>query len=90
MHRIGRTGRAGKSGVAYTFFGDQDKALAASLVNVLKEAGQKVPEAIFKYPMFTKKKQHKLYGSHGPNKDLIGTKCKKMTFDDSDDESDDD
>ena len=92
VHRIGRTGRAGKSGVAHTFFTDDNKALAASFVNVLKETNQKIPEAIYTYPMFTKKKEHKLYGAHGPKADLIGKKCKKMTFDDSsdDDEEEDD
>ncbi|WVZ62783.1 hypothetical protein U9M48_012485 [Paspalum notatum var. saurae] len=38
VHRIGRTGRAGKKGVAHTFFTQGNKALAGELVNVLREA----------------------------------------------------
>lgn len=44
VHRIGRTGRAGKSGVAYTFLGEQDGKHVKDLVKVLKKAGQSVPE----------------------------------------------
>lgn len=36
IHRIGRTGRAGKRGVSYTFFHHGDKARAGELVNVLQ------------------------------------------------------
>lgn len=43
VHRIGRTGRAGASGVAYTFFGDQDTKYASELIKVLEGANQRVP-----------------------------------------------
>lgn len=42
VHRIGRTGRGGKKGSAYTFFTENEKALAGGLVNILKEANQQV------------------------------------------------
>lgn len=40
VHRIGRTGRACKSGTAYTFFTPNNAKQAADLVNVLREAKQ--------------------------------------------------
>ncbi|KAF5958690.1 hypothetical protein HYC85_005915 [Camellia sinensis] len=43
VHRIGRTGRAGATGVAYTFFGDQDAKHASDLIKVLEGANQRVP-----------------------------------------------
>lgn len=42
VHRIGRTGRAGATGDAYTFFTMDDAKKAAPLVKVLEEAGQQV------------------------------------------------
>ena len=81
MHRIGRTGRGGKTGISHTFFTDFDKGLAGALVAVLQEAGQVVPESIRKYPLITKKKESKSYGAFGPKEDLIGLKSTKITFD---------
>ncbi|XP_011047343.1 PREDICTED: DEAD-box ATP-dependent RNA helicase 46 [Populus euphratica] len=46
VHRIGRTGRAGATGVAYTFFGDQDAKHASDLIKVLEGANQQVPPEI--------------------------------------------
>ncbi len=43
---------------------DFDKARAGELVNVLREAGQTVPESLTKYGTHVKKKEHKLYGAH--------------------------
>jgi ATP-dependent RNA helicase DDX5/DBP2 len=43
VHRIGRTGRAGAKGQAYTFFTPGDKKLATKLVEVLAKAGQLIP-----------------------------------------------
>merc|ERR1711865_136963 len=45
VHRIGRTGRAGKSGVSITFFNeDYDMECAPALAKIAQEAGQEVPE----------------------------------------------
>ena len=46
VHRIGRTGRAGATGIAYTFFGDQDAKYASDLIKVLEGASQRVPPEI--------------------------------------------
>ncbi|KAI4380444.1 hypothetical protein MLD38_006635 [Melastoma candidum] len=43
VHRIGRTGRAGKSGLATAFFNYKNTPLAKDLVNLMQEAKQEVP-----------------------------------------------
>jgi ATP-dependent RNA helicase DDX5/DBP2 len=43
VHRIGRTGRAGATGEAYTLFTSSDSKYARELSQVLSEAGQDVP-----------------------------------------------
>lgn len=42
-HRIGRTGRAGRSGEAYTFVGRADGAIAADLIDYLQRCSMAVP-----------------------------------------------
>ncbi|XP_073122176.1 DEAD-box ATP-dependent RNA helicase 20 isoform X1 [Henckelia pumila] len=46
VHRIGRTGRAGAKGTAYTFFTAANAKFAKDLIKILKEAGQKLSEAL--------------------------------------------
>ncbi|XP_078439709.1 DEAD-box ATP-dependent RNA helicase 14-like [Wolffia australiana] len=46
VHRIGRTGRAGATGLAYTFFCDQDAKYAGDLIKVLEGASQRVPSEL--------------------------------------------
>jgi len=77
VHRIGRTGRAGKTGVSYTFFQPTDKSHAGELQQVMKQAGQSVPEDLMKFGSTIKKKEHKLYGNFGPRDD--GKPMKKAT-----------
>uniref|UniRef100_A0A7S2YLW6 RNA helicase n=1 Tax=Entomoneis paludosa TaxID=265537 RepID=A0A7S2YLW6_9STRA len=43
VHRIGRTGRAGAKGKAYTFFTQDDRKAATKLVEVLTKAEQEIP-----------------------------------------------
>merc|ERR1712217_552070 len=45
VHRIGRTGRAGKMGRAFTFVESKDKG-TPDLVKLLEDAGQRIPEAL--------------------------------------------
>ncbi|KAG7336501.1 DEAD/DEAH box helicase domain protein, partial [Nitzschia inconspicua] len=65
VHRIGRTGRAGKTGISYTFFQPSDKSHAGELQQVIKQAGQEPPEELLKFGSTIKKKEHKLYGTLG-------------------------
>jgi ATP-dependent RNA helicase DDX5/DBP2 len=46
IHRIGRTGRAGATGVAHTLFTKQDGRYAKELCSILKDADQEVPDAL--------------------------------------------
>lgn len=87
VHRIGRTGRAGKKGVAHTFFTKENKGLSGELINVLKEAGQVVPESLLKFGTHVKKKESKLYGAHFREIDANAPKATKIKFSCSDDES---
>ena len=50
-HRIGRTGRAGQRGTAYTLVTDKDKEFAGHLVRNLEGAAQEVPEALLDLAM---------------------------------------
>jgi ATP-dependent RNA helicase DBP3 len=86
VHRIGRTGRAGKTGTSYTFFQDCDKARAGELQAVMRQADQKVPESLMRFGNTIKKKEHKLYGNFGPKGSEPMKKATKITFDNSDDE----
>ena len=77
VHRIGRTGRAGKTGVAHTFFTTFDKAHSGELIQVLKEAGQEVPKDLLKFGTTIRVKEPKATGTI----DLNHTSDGHMTFD---------
>ncbi|XP_028126214.1 DEAD-box ATP-dependent RNA helicase 30 [Camellia sinensis] len=46
VHRIGRTGRAGAKGMAFTFFTHSNAKFARDLIKILQEAGQIVPPTL--------------------------------------------
>ncbi|KAI2609208.1 DEAD-domain-containing protein [Hypoxylon sp. NC1633] len=80
VHRIGRTGRAGKTGHAITLFTEHDKAHSGELINILKAAGQPVPEDLMKFGTTVKKKAHGTYGAFFKDVDM-SKKGTKITFD---------
>ncbi|KAG6448127.1 probable ATP-dependent RNA helicase DDX43 [Manduca sexta] len=46
VHRVGRTGRAGKTGIALSFISRNDWANAGELIKILEEANQDVPDEL--------------------------------------------
>lgn len=50
-HRIGRTGRAGEKGTAYTLVTEKDKEFAGHLVRNLEGASQEVPKSLMDLAM---------------------------------------
>jgi len=46
IHRIGRTGRAGATGIADSLFTQHDKLHATELIRIMKDAGQVIPAAL--------------------------------------------
>ena len=49
-HRIGRTGRAGKEGIATSFLTDEDEGIMAPLKQYLESTGSPVPDKLAKHP----------------------------------------
>ena len=80
VHRIGRTGRAGQTGLAVTLFTEHEKHLSGALINVLRGANQPVPEELLKFGSHTKKKEHSAYGAFFKDVDTT-QKAKKIKFD---------
>ncbi|CAO3670851.1 unnamed protein product [Rhizopus stolonifer] len=49
IHRIGRTARVGKSGLATSFFNDRSDQLAPDITKLLKECQQEIPDFLQQY-----------------------------------------
>ncbi|KAG8863412.1 RNA-dependent ATPase rok1 [Serendipita sp. 405] len=73
VHRIGRTGRAGREGIAITYFTNDDAPYLKSIVNVLLQSGQSVPEWMLKLQKPSKKKR-RLMGKAQQNQPSVGPK----------------
>jgi len=97
VHRCGRTGRAGKTGRAITFFNEtgdfKEKERCYDLIRVLKEAKQPIPAELEKLNSNTftasKKKAHPVYGNFFKSEqEMAKLEEKKVhtTFADSDDD----
>ena len=65
VHRIGRTGRAGKKGLAVAFFNDKNKNIVDELVELMVEAKQDTPEWL--KAMVTKRPQQNYGRGRGGN-----------------------
>jgi len=89
VHRIGRTGRAGEDGTAYTFFSVDDKVHARELVQIMQESNQVIDEQLLAIadnaPGIKPKKtaMQQLYGDYAssdPN--FMKLKPTRIVFDD--------
>lgn len=49
VHRIGRTGRAGNSGLATAFFNDKNMSISKALIEVMEDSNQEVPSWLVEY-----------------------------------------
>ncbi|KAK8928527.1 DEAD-box ATP-dependent RNA helicase 57 [Platanthera zijinensis] len=65
IHRIGRSGRAGRPGEAITLFTEEDKPFLRNIANVMKVSGCEVPKWILALPKLKRKK-------HRPLRDYVG------------------
>jgi len=81
VHRIGRTGRGGKKGTAYTFFTPEDKSHSGELINVLKQANMEVPDELMAFGTTVKKKTHSAYGAFYKDTGGEVKKATKIVFD---------
>lgn len=43
VHRIGRTGRVGHTGLATSFFNDKNRNISRDLIDILSDAKQEIP-----------------------------------------------
>ncbi|XP_014495716.1 DEAD-box ATP-dependent RNA helicase 57-like [Vigna radiata var. radiata] len=67
VHRIGRSGRAGKSGEAITFYTEEDIPLLRNVANLMAASGCEVPPWLMEF-------QKKKWKKHRPKRDSISTK----------------
>ncbi|XP_072997982.1 DEAD-box ATP-dependent RNA helicase 57 isoform X2 [Typha latifolia] len=66
IHRIGRSGRAGRPGEAITLYTEEDKPFLRNVANVMASSGCEVPSWILALPKLKHKK-------HRPKRDSIST-----------------
>ncbi|KAG0484330.1 hypothetical protein HPP92_008409 [Vanilla planifolia] len=69
IHRIGRSGRAGRPGEAITLFTEEDKPFLRNIANVMKDSGCEVPAWILALPKLRKKKHRPKRASVGAEPD---------------------
>ncbi|PRP79751.1 hypothetical protein PROFUN_12613 [Planoprotostelium fungivorum] len=59
VHRIGRTGRAGKPGLATALISEDNMGVVPKLLELLSDSGQEIP------PWLESMRSHRGYGGHG-------------------------
>jgi len=72
VHRIGRTGRAGNSGVATSYFNESDKGIARDLIKILTETNQFIPAFLTVYQNEPRGKQRGVGGGRGRGGGFFG------------------
>ncbi|XP_078483884.1 ATP-dependent RNA helicase DDX42-like [Ciona intestinalis] len=74
-HRIGRTGRAGQKGTAYTLVTPKDTYFSGDLVRNLEGAGQRVPDDLLQLALQNSKFRKSRY-KHGSGKQISNFKTR--------------
>jgi ATP-dependent RNA helicase DDX23/PRP28 len=59
-HRIGRTGRAGKEGLATSFITDEDEGIMPELKAYLEATGNPVPDRLARHPAANAKQERNI------------------------------
>ncbi len=77
IHRIGRTGRAGRPGSAVTFFTQRDATLLRSVAQIIKNSGGEVPDYMLKMKKATRQEKRYL-AKHAINRETI---CRETKYD---------
>ena len=68
--------------MAITLFTEHDKAQSGALINVLRAAGQEIPEELLRFGTTVKKKGHEAYGAFYKDPGVGGKKeGTKIKFD---------
>lgn len=72
VHRIGRTGRAGNTGEAISFFNEKNRNIAKDLYDLLKETQQELPDFLIKMV-------DEIRSSHSNNRGKYGNSGPRFT-----------
>jgi superfamily II DNA/RNA helicase len=80
VHRIGRTGRAGNSGEAISFFNEKNRNVARDLYDILNETQQEVPDFLSKIVDEIRNTHHQGKSRYGNNGSMSGTNAGRGRF----------
>jgi len=65
VHRIGRTGRAGRTGVAIAYYNDENRGIAKDLYKALKDGKAEIPDFLEAFSRERSQKNNGRYGYGG-------------------------